>query len=154
MLTLVNGNLLDAKETYLCHQCNCVSFRSAHLAKDVFNRFPYANVYREHINGCEDEPGTILIRGNGEDKRFVVAMFGQLLPGKSRRPYDKDYEDCDDLRLLFFQDCLNALQDLEIPGTFAMPYGIGCGAAGGDWKEYYKLIEEFAQYKDVTLYKI
>lgn len=152
MLKLVNGNLLDASETYLCHQCNCVSFRAAHLAADVFKKFPYANVYNEHVDGCEDEPGTILIRGNGQNKRFVVALFAQIYPGKSRKPFDKDELDSYIWRAIYFEDCLESLKELD--GTFAMPYGIGCGAAGADWEEYLGMIEEFARYKDVTLYKL
>ena len=37
-----------------------------------------------------------------------------------------------------------------------MPYNIGCGAAGGDWQIYYKMIENFANDNQIymTLYKI
>lgn len=152
MLRYVCGDLLDAKETYICHQCNCVSYRAKHLAYSVFKRFPYANVYRCRHDGEESEPGTIEIRGNGKDKRFVIALFAQVFPGKSLYPHDKDDQDSYLWRSIYFKECLEALKELD--GTFAMPYGIGCGAAGADWKEYIRYIEEFAQHKDVTLYEL
>lgn len=62
-LVIKAGNLLDANETYLCHQTNCVSRRAAHCAKAVFDRFPYANVYKNRIGSSV--PGSILVRGDG-----------------------------------------------------------------------------------------
>lgn len=38
--------------------------------------------------------------------------------------------------------------------SIAMPYGIGCGIANGDWNKVYKIIEEVFSDYDVTLYKL
>jgi hypothetical protein len=148
VLKVVEGNLLDATETYLCHQTNCITQKAAHLSYDVFKRFPYANVYQNRTT--PDHIGTIAIRGNGNDKRFVVNMFGQYWPGKSRWP--GHHFDGKGYRWGAFQQCLIQLAMLP-PGTFAMPYKIGCGAAGGDWNIYESLIKDFSQDYDVTIYR-
>lgn len=156
MLRIIEGNLLYATETYLCHQTNCVTQKAAHLSYDVFKRFPYANVYKDRK--IPDSPGYLKVKGNGLDKRFVVNMFGQYYPGKSRYPglhFDGKHE-----RLFYFEKCLHGLMSLDVDlerdekGTFAMPYGIGCGAAGGDWIAYLELIKEFSEELDITLYKL
>lgn len=38
--------------------------------------------------------------------------------------------------------------------TIAMPYGIGCGIANGDWNIVCKIIEEIFSDYNVTLYKL
>lgn len=37
--------------------------------------------------------------------------------------------------------------------SIAMPYGIGCGIANGDWNKVYKIIEEVFKDYSVTLYE-
>lgn len=102
MLTIVKGDLFTAKEKYLIHQCNAVTTRAAHLAKNVFKHYPWADVYsprdpelqkkaiianeQEYATAeyYKDKPGDILIRGNGKDQRYVIAIIGQFYPGKPR----------------------------------------------------------------------
>jgi len=150
MIKVVQGNLFQSKETYLCHQCNCVTNRSKHLAKSVFTRFPYADIYS--LRGEHSQPGTIEIRGDGKSQRFVIGMLGQYYPGRSK--YPNASRDGTQARLTYFKDCLEKMESLE--GSFAFPWRIGCGAAGGDWEEYLDAIKEFeATIKgDVTIYKL
>lgn len=146
---VVEGNLLDATEKYLCHQCNCVSTRAAHLAQAVFRKFPYADVYvgRDY----HDIPGSIEVRGDGEKERFVVALFGQVYPGCK---YPNNPNDGKAQRERFFWLCLRELATLD--GPFAMPWRIGCGAAGGDWTVYLSMIEKASEDfgMDITLYRL
>ena len=105
MIEIIKGNLFDSKEKYLCHQCNCITKRAAHLSKDVFTNYPYADVYtnrQEH-----DEPGTIIIRGNGLDQRYVVNMFGQFYPGSPKFPDSS--KDGFLIREKYFHKCLLSL---------------------------------------------
>ena len=37
--------------------------------------------------------------------------------------------------------------------SIAIPYGIGCGIANGDWNRVYKIIEKVFDDYNVTLYK-
>jgi O-acetyl-ADP-ribose deacetylase (regulator of RNase III) len=47
VLERVKGNLLDATEQYIAHQCNCTSTTAKGLAATLFRRYPYADIYRE-----------------------------------------------------------------------------------------------------------
>lgn len=38
--------------------------------------------------------------------------------------------------------------------SIAIPYGIGCGIASGDWDKVFQIIEEVFNDYDVTLYKL
>lgn len=38
--------------------------------------------------------------------------------------------------------------------SIAMPYGIGCGIANGEWSKVYKIIEEVFSDYEVTLYRL
>jgi O-acetyl-ADP-ribose deacetylase (regulator of RNase III) len=42
---VIDGNLLDFHASYIAHQCNCTSKGAKGLAKDLFAKFPQANVY-------------------------------------------------------------------------------------------------------------
>ena len=141
MIQFIEGDIREATETYLCHQCNCITTKAAHLAKDIFCAFPYANVYA--IRTSKDNPGTIRICGDGVHQRFVVNMFAQVYPGSPKYP-NSDI-DGSLARQKYFRSCLSELAKAIKPGdTVAFPWRIGCGAAGGDWNVYLYLISMFA----------
>ena len=39
-IKVINGNLLEAQEQYIIHQCNCVSVNAKTLAKQLFDKYP------------------------------------------------------------------------------------------------------------------
>ncbi len=148
------GNLLKASEQYIAHQCNCVTRRSAHLSKQVFKRFPYADIYSEREEGQHDSLGTIEIRGNGEEERAVINMLGQFYPGRTKYPNSK--KDGFKAREAAFRSCLEHILEIEDMESIAFPFGVACGAAGGDWPTYLTMIEDFADQTDaeVVIYKL
>lgn len=155
-LSIVDGDLLDAKEQYLVHQCNCVTIRGAHLSANVFNRFPHANIYFERLKSSKkDQPGKIIVRGSPDDNkagRAIINMLAQYYPGKSRFANDTGT-----WRRQWFQSCLDQIAALPNLESLAFPYNIGCGAAGGSWQLYYDMIIKFAQVLPkvkITLYRL
>lgn len=153
-LKIIDGNLLDATEDYICHQCNCVTSNAEFLAADVFKKYPYADSYKKRVSKeLFHSPGTIEIFGNGKDQRFVVNFYAQYYP--SIPAY---FNDTSQSRLEWFRKCLELLS--KIPNiqnqTIAFPFKIGCGHAGGYWGNYIKLIGEFATKNqiNVTIYKL
>ncbi len=141
------GNLLDSDAQYIAHQCNCVTRFAAHLAKAVFDQFPYANVYWGRKS--EGKLGTIAVHGNGKDERFVVAMFAQYFQGQVRYPNSK--KDNHQLRQESFWRCLYHVSQIKGLKSIAFPYGIGCGAAGGDWEVYEKMLKAFDERVDAEV---
>lgn len=142
MVKLVIGDLLDAEEQYIAHQCNCVTPKASGLALYLYNKFPYSNVYlRRGIDNHHDKPGTIQVSGNGEDKRYVINMFSQYYPGGA---WDDFKNDTYSLREEYFKKCLNEISQLPNINSVAFPYKIGCGLAGGNWDNYLNMIKDFA----------
>jgi O-acetyl-ADP-ribose deacetylase (regulator of RNase III) len=148
---VITGNLLSSDATYIVHQCNCVTTKAAHLALSVFTQFPYANVYSSRKE--KSRMGEIEVRGNGKDKRFVIAMFAQKYPGKSKYSNDT-YE----IREKAFAECLRGIEGISGVHSIAFPWQIGCGAAGGDWIRYKQMIDNFAErvepFIEVTIVKL
>jgi hypothetical protein len=160
MFKIVTGDLMAATEMYICHQCNCISTRSAHLAYTMFKHYPHADIYSGRKK--PNQPGTIKICGDGEKERFVIDMLGQYYPGKK---YPNSKKDGKKAREGFFQSCLNRMVDLYErtgSGSFAFPWRIGCGAAGGDWAIYLAMLKNFEQEinpgnaagAEVTIYRL
>ena len=142
----VEGNLLEAAEQYICHQCNMLTDHAAGTAKLIFDRFPYADIYKDrdcpHIPTMEEQLGNILIRGDGKDQRFVINMMAQFYPGKPK--YPNSSKDGTLVRLNAFKQCLDKIALLPDLQSVAFPYKIGCNLAGGNWDTYYNMIEQFA----------
>src|SRR5271165_78515 len=92
MLEIITGDLLEATEKYIAHNCNCLTQNSAGTAKAIFDKFPYANTYERRARGADGEtankdvPGTIAILGNGQDQRFIINMYAMYYPGRSKYP--------------------------------------------------------------------
>lgn len=136
-LEVVSGDLLAAEEQYICHQCNCVTTHGKYLSASLFERFPYADIYSNRTS--HGEPGNIIIRGD-PDRRWVIALLAQYYPGRSRYASDTA-----ELREGWFRECLIKVSQLPGLRSLAFPYGIGCGAAGGNWHHYYEMISLLAR---------
>ena len=144
MLEIVTGDIFEAKEKYLCHQTNCVTKKAAHLSKDVFEKYPYADIYTARTE--PDKPGHIIIRGNGLDQRYVVNVLGQYYPGHPKYPLST--LDGKRVREKYFYHALIRLAQVNNLESVAFPWRIGCGAAGGNWEHYLGIITNFADYID------
>jgi len=153
MLTVKHADLLNATETHIVHQCNCVSNTPMALAKSLFQAFPFANTYTSRVYGDKttySTPGSIDVCG-GMGKRYVINMYAQYYPG---RPI---HQDTFETRVGWFKSCLELIKECTQPGeSLALPYYIGCGAAGGDWEVYFSVIKNFAEKNKikVVLYQI
>jgi len=118
------------------------------IALQIRNQLP--KVYNEYKRLCSNtDPKQLLgtIQCVEDDfGRVFVNLFGQLNYGR-----DKQYTDYVALRrgLLNVYNIAN-----QYNVSVAIPFNIGCGLAGGDWNEVYKMIEEIFGDYDVTLYRL
>ena len=158
MLKVIKGDLFDSKEKYIVHQTNCCTTGAAGLAYDIFKRYPYSDVYScrlksglgwspdEGGHGIQpDAPGTIIVRGNGEDQRYVVALMGQYYGGPPGYPKQMDGAI---IRQRYFHRGLWQIAQVKDLESVAFPKLIGCGIAAGDWNVYFQIIKNFARYLD------
>ena len=150
MIEIVAGDLLEAQEQYIAHQCNCLTQNSAGAAKAIFDKYPYANTYERRVKDADgqttniDVPGTIAIMGDGQEQRYVINMYAQYYPGRSKYPLST--LDGIPVRLSYFYKCL--LRIAKLPGleSVAFPWRVGCNLGGGDWTHYLGMLTNFAQY--------
>ena len=138
MIETILGNILNSKEKYIAHQTNCVSNGAAGLAYTLFTNYPYSDDYSTRTDNSV--AGTINIKGNGQDQRYIINMFGQFYPGKYRNGSGFDSEIS---RESYFQSCLNEIFKIKDLESIAFPYKIGCNLAGGNWDHYLKMLEGF-----------
>jgi len=149
MIHYKDGSLLDASEQYVCHQLNASSTESLGLAKDIFEKYSYSDVYKDRQE--PDELGSIII--SGEDfQRKVIGLVAQRYPGKP-----KYANDTQSLRQKWFKECIDKIYEIENLESIAFPHKIGCGLAGGSWDNYLKIIriksEERPDIK-ISIYKL
>ena len=145
------GNLLDASEAVVAHQCNCVSRGARGLARALHAKWPKANAYA--LRDGESAPGTIDVFWVDKGAKRVVSLFAQVYPGKPQG----SGRDTRQARLEHFERTLDRVAAMvPKPKGVAMPYLIGCGLAGGVWSEYERAIRAFSQRAgiNVTLYKL
>jgi O-acetyl-ADP-ribose deacetylase (regulator of RNase III) len=161
MIRIVEGDILQAKEDIIGHQVNCKGVMGAGLAAQIKKKYP--NVYTSYINlikWAKEE----YKRGYSKtdnllsscqfvdtpDSKVIANIFGQY--GYGRRSIQTDYEA---LRkgLWSIKEVVTYPYTKLYNKTIALPYGIGCGLAGGDWKIVYNIIDEVFSDYDVTLYK-
>lgn len=142
MLEIFNGDLLEAKEKYIAHQCNCLTQNAVGTAKAIFDKFPHANTYATRTE--PDVLGAIKILGNGQDERYVINMFAQYYPGKPK--YPNSDKDGIIVREKMFHRCLLRIAKIDNLKSIAFPWKIGCNLGGGDWDHYLGTLKNFTTY--------
>lgn len=150
MITIVNGDLLNAKEDIIGHQVNCQKKMGSGVALQIKKKFPDAySQYINFINEMEDVHNesplglTQYVKTKG---KIIANIFGQDKYG-----YDgKTYTSIKDLR--------TALEMLSEHAkawnlTVALPYKIASDRGGADWDEVYGILKEVFQDSHLVLYK-
>lgn len=152
MFSVVDKDLFESKEDYICHQTNCVSNGgAAGLARELFDRYPFADCYLRRE--WPDSPGTILIRSSDSHSVTIINMMGQYYAGGA---WDGTLDSPKE-RIGYFRLCLFSMsKELPRGASYAFPWTIGCGIAGGDWGKYITILKNFEAYidGDVVIYKL
>ncbi|WP_144483217.1 macro domain-containing protein [Bacillus pumilus] len=151
MIKTVDGNILEASEDIICHQVNCKGVMGAGLAKQIKSKYP--NVYKEYKQLCTEQGDDLLSSVqliSTNDGKTIANLFAQV--GYGRKRIQTDYD--------ALRSCFQQLKDTvtQSPGektqtSIAIPYGIGCGLAGGDWTIVEGMIEEVLGGCEVTVYR-
>lgn len=149
MLTVIEENILSTKEQYIAHPCNCITTYASGLDGVIFKKWSYADCYS--IRWDNDKPGTIEVRGNGKENRYVINMFAQINPGKPN--VADDPRDGYQARKQYFINCMKQISLLN-PESVAMPWFIGYGLSSESWEFYEKVIDKFSNQFNITLYKL
>lgn len=149
MITMKEGDLLEAKETIIGHQVNCCGAAGG-LAALIFSRYPDAeNDYYQLIDRCRDAGGqgwsllgTAQPTGRQKDGHIIANLYGQFYPGQDYRP---EALEAALKRLAAMARSLNA--------SVALPYKLSCGICGGDWEEVQQIIRWAMDDVDCAIYR-
>ena len=139
----VNGDICQAKENYIVHQCNCTTTVAGGLAHQIFSRFTHADTYQRE-NPLR-QPGHISIHKGAHDEPAIVNIYGQVDGGHPKPGGDSRLN-----RELYFKQALQRLstylqQRCRRYVSIAFPWKIGCGLAAGNWNTYMRMIIAFTQ---------
>lgn len=150
-MEIVNGNILNIHTGILCHQVNAQGKMGAGLALAIRNKWPVA--YTDYLRARLRLGQTAFSKIS--DRMFVAHMCGQnkYWPrGQVHTNYDA-LAQCMITVVGFYQKNRPALaQDQEFAWKIYLPYGIGCGLAGGDWKIVSEMIKNIID-KDAVIVK-
>jgi hypothetical protein len=138
------GDLLEAKEDYIAHQCYCSAIEelAARVNKRVipgitgkiFSRFPSSNVYDTRGEDEFTEPGSIIVHGR------IIALFSKI--GSTSARYSHDSSEA--YHMVYFKECLKRISLLNPrPQSIAFPDLLGQGSVGS-WAQYKLTLKEFA----------
>lgn len=141
-------NILDFTETVLVQQCNCFATQGAGLAKQIVNKWPEVL----NVDKVFDIPKGIRRLGNYSriminDTQHVVNMYSQFKYGRGSVHTDME------AMSKAFESIVEEYIHMEGSDvTFAIPYGIGSGLAGGNRSEIHKLLIGIAVEYNVSIY--
>lgn len=147
MVTVVKGDLLDAKETIIAHQVNCQKRMNSGVAKAIREKYPIVFERYEETNpklGMVD----FICEGEKTGEHYIANMYAQDRYGYDGKQYT-DYE--------AFRECCQTIVKLcriIKSNTVAMPYKIGSDRGGADWDKIMDILLEVFTDVDLTLYKL
>lgn len=148
MLKVVDGNLLTSDCDVIIHQANCFGKMGAGIAKQIVKKYPEA--------GKADLGFSVPVGGKDRLGKYssytapngvtIVNMYSQYHWGRGKKQTS-------------YSDMKQALTSIlkEVEGNkIGVPFKIGCGLAGGDWRIVSKLIDDVSTElrKEVYAYKL
>jgi O-acetyl-ADP-ribose deacetylase (regulator of RNase III) len=133
-MKIIKGNILDIKEGFICHQVNCKGSMGAGIALQIRRKWPH--VYEDYRNAFHKG---LLFLGNVVESEitpdlYVAHLCGQYDYGRKPGRVYTEYAALAEAMLT-----LVAGSDRR---PIYVPYGMGCGFAGGDWKIVSRLIDK------------
>ena len=144
MVSIVCSDLLTSYCEVIAHQVNCKGVMGAGLAKQIRSRYP--DVYTSYKKACNTQTdllGKVQLVATPDCR--VANLFSQSDYGTG-----KCYTNYEALAT-----CLTKLRyRMEVLGlkSLGLPYGLGCGLAGGNWKIVYEIIKDVFTPSKITVY--
>ena len=152
MIKYVDCDIFDMNVDIIGHQVNLHGIMSGGIAREIKERFP--DVYEEYREICLSESGLLgkmhltyaYVGGYMESELMIANLFGQDESVGQR--VLTNYS-----ALASSLELLHQWASMLDKKTIALPYGLGCGIAGGDWNIVSKIIEdEFGDDEEILCY--
>lgn len=149
-VNVIIGDLLNAKELIIGHQVNCQGVMGSGIARAL--RDKYSTLYPSYKRYCSQHNSPDELLGHcqivQEGSRYIANLFGQVDYGRQKSRVYTNYE--------ALRTSLTTLREYAVQNqlSVALPYGIGCGLANGDWDVVSEILEQVFGDYDVMLYKL
>ena len=145
MIKIINGDILNCTEDIIVHQVNVAGVMGGGIALQLAKKYEkleetyaeFCEMYDNDYNKLKGKAFKVMLKG-----KFIMNMFSQ------KENFDTDYESMK----VALEEVKEYAKSYNL--SIAIPYGIGCGIANGDWNTVLSIIDKaFKDYK-VTLYKL
>lgn len=146
------GDLLQSDCNVLIHQANCYQTMGAGIAKQIRNKYPEAYRADQHDQRRPLERlGSYSVGYHLPTNQYIVNLYAQLHYGTQKRQTDYNALRMALQATFAWLDTIDPLKKL----TIGLPYGMGCGLAGGDWSIVVKIIEEVSScaHREITIFQ-
>jgi len=151
------GDLLSCRENLIGHQVNAQGIMGAGLATHIKAKYP--NVFEEYKLHCVSHGRERTLMGQCQiveavpGKKWVANLFGQFEYGRSSEQVVETGMNTEYEHLRTALEWMKSVAE-EYGYTVALPYQLGSGLAGGDWKVVRQMIEEVFHDYYVTIYRL
>lgn len=140
-----NGNALEPKKGLILHQTNCMGVMGAGIALQIAKKWPEAE--KEYVKYClqaapRDLLGTVQFTPLTDDL-WLGNLFCQVSPGPRATVYEA-----------YPKVLREAVEEFDEDFPVHIPFGIGCGLAGGDWDVVLPMLEFYlAPFDEVNVWR-
>mmetsp|Transcript_34903 Transcript_34903/g.56485 ORF Transcript_34903/g.56485 Transcript_34903/m.56485 type:complete len:183 (-) Transcript_34903:341-889(-) len=152
---LLSGDLFESPCSLVIHCCNCFCRFGAGIALQFAKKYPEAAaVDQATTKGDREKLGTFTAALSADGSRTIVNLYAQYMYG---RPKDKDGNH---VRRVEYDALRRGLESLltQLREKNATPligtYFLGCGAAGGDRSEVWRIFQELFTDRPLLVYDI
>lgn len=148
------GDLLKSDCNIIAHQANCHATMGAGIAKQIVRSFPQAlqadRNYKIPVSSRERLGHFSSCKVNNNGKALIIAnLYGQYNYGRGKQTDSKALSQSLE-RLII--SAKKSSQKLSFIPKIGLPFGIGCGLAGGNWSEIYSIIQNLSEKHDYDIY--
>lgn len=129
MMRILNGDILSERRGIIVHQVNCQRVMGAGLALQIRKKWP--RHYEDYMSRFPHLGGLVITQVNSE--LYIIGVYGQDRYGKFScyTDYSALEKGLKSVRKFADEECLPVY----------IPYGIGCGLAGGEWSKVQQILE-------------
>ena len=153
-MAIVNytGDVFQSGATIIAHQVNCKGVMGAGIAATIRKKYPnvftgYKSVCKKAYPNQESLLGQVqVVPCGGAVEKYIANCFGQNEFGSDKWVVYTDYD--------ALEKCFRRLRHWALDHGYthiAIPHGIGCGLAGGDWNTVLNMLGNVFQDNKVIL---
>lgn len=149
MIKEIKGDLLVQERGILCHQTNYMGVMGGGIAAAIWDKLLDDQCRYNYVNFCRKCGETALGYAQFlyvKEDLIVANCYSQN--GFSEMDADGSITNYEAMRECFIKVRDFALQQ-DLPFVY-IPYGMGCGIAGGKWDRVRSIIEDVFSVSDVT----